>query len=243
MGRLHGSDASLAMKRYRRTSALKTMNDRYSTTGPTQTKVAVYNRNGARFGYVAEDQDGFDGVERASIGELEMVDNGMESNDGFGMDQEWKQGLSMMEGIKFATQIGKALNCALEPLPGSPPNHTNKPETVRNHALRGFGRSRSPTNLTNQSETVRKYESASSERLVRKSTPPNLINQSLYLPDNHMEHINKSHSGTGKKMYEPETVKSRAWDPSFGGIDSVLCNRALKHNTLKHALTRALSTR
>ena len=80
MERLQEPDASLAMIRYRHASALKTMNDRYSTTGPTQTKVAVYNRNGARFGYVEEDQDAFDGVERASFSELE-------SNDGCGMDQ------------------------------------------------------------------------------------------------------------------------------------------------------------
>ena len=116
MGRLHGSDASLAMIRYRRTSALKTMDDRYSTAGLKQTKVDVYNRNGKRRGYVEEDQDGFGGVERASFGELE-------SNNGCGMEQEWRQGFSMMEGMKFATQIGKALDCALEPLPGSPPNH------------------------------------------------------------------------------------------------------------------------
>ena len=126
MGRLHGSDANLAMIQYRRTSALKTMDDRYSTAGLKQTKVDVYNRNGKRRGYVEEDQDGFGGVERASFGELE-------SNGGYGMDQEWKQGLSMSEGMKFATQIGKA-HRAFEPLPGSTPNFTNQSETVRNHS-------------------------------------------------------------------------------------------------------------
>ena len=40
MERFHGSDASLAI-RYRRTSARKTKDDRYSIDGLTQTKVDV----------------------------------------------------------------------------------------------------------------------------------------------------------------------------------------------------------
>ena len=63
MGRLQGSDVSLAMIRYRRAFALKTMDDPLAWSKPTaglkQTKVNVYNRNGKRRGYVEEDQDGF----------------------------------------------------------------------------------------------------------------------------------------------------------------------------------------
>ena len=81
-------------------------------------KTNSYFGTGARYCYVEEDQDGFDGVERVSIAKLEIIDNGTESNGGYGMYQEWKQELSMMEGIKFATQIGKA-HRAFEPLPGS----------------------------------------------------------------------------------------------------------------------------
>ena len=90
-----------------------------------------------RTGYVEEDQDGFGGEERASIGELEMMDNWnqtlvgndghLESNDGCGMDQKWKQELSMMEGIKFATQIGKSTLCTV--CSKTPPNLINKSET------------------------------------------------------------------------------------------------------------------
>ena len=67
---------------------------------------------------------------------MEVINNGMESNDGYAMDQEWKQRFSMTEGIKFATQIDKARR-AFEPLPGLTPNLINQSqtETVHNELL------------------------------------------------------------------------------------------------------------
>ena len=76
-------------------------------------------------------------MERASFGELE-------SNNGCGMDQEWRQGFSTMEGMEFAAQIGKA-HRALEPLPGSTPNFINQSETVRNHSTLCSGVLKLPT--------------------------------------------------------------------------------------------------
>ena len=153
------------------------------------------------------DQDGLDAVKQANIGASKM-DNDMELNDGWQMDDDWNQFFKMMDNVRFASQLDKA-HCALEPLPGSPPNHIN------------------------QSETVRKSEPASSERLVRSSTTPNHINQSLYLSHNRMERINKRHNETGKTVRNSEMEKSRAWNSSFGGIDSTLCtfNRPFKDNT------------
>lgn len=59
-------------------------------------KVGPVIRNGERSSYVEEDQDDFDSVERANIGTSKM-DNGMESNDEWKMDQEWNKVFEMME--------------------------------------------------------------------------------------------------------------------------------------------------
>ena len=85
-------------------------------------------------------QDDFGIVKQASIGTSAM-DQGMESNDGQMMDQEWNQVFEMMERAEVSDFV---INSSLK----------------FDHAPRGFGRSRSPPNLINQSETVRKYESS-----------------------------------------------------------------------------------
>ena len=97
-------------------------------------------------------QDDFGIVKQASIGTSKM-DHGMESNDGWQMDDEWNQVFKMMDNVRFASQLDKA-HRAFEPLPGSTPN------------------------LINQSETVRSYESAPSGRLAGSTATPNFINQS-----------------------------------------------------------------
>ena len=107
MGRLHGSDASLAMKQYRRTSALKAMDDRTPTSGRNGTRVGSYIRNGSHGSCVGMDQDDFGGVERVSFGELEMMDNGMEWNDGLKMDQEWNQPVEMLKRVELSDFVVK----------------------------------------------------------------------------------------------------------------------------------------
>ena len=133
---------------------LTLMHDRTPTSGRNGTRVGKAIRNGSHWSCVGMDQDGLGVVKQASIGASKM-DHGMESNDGWQMDDDWNQVFKMMDNVRFASQLGKA-HCALEPLPGSPPK------------------------LTNQSETVRKYEPISPDRLVRSSTTPNYINQSFY---------------------------------------------------------------
>ena len=173
--RLHGSDASLAMIRYQR----------------------------ARCGYVEEDQDGFDGVELESIGEPEVMDNGMESNDGWKMDQEWKQGFSMMEGIKLATQIGKSTLCTVC--------------------------SKNPSNLTNQSGTVRN----ALWNCPFKDTTKSYYRLSESYESRKQSRVSKieSNDQTKRQVYQSETEKSRARESGFGCIYSTSCYRPLKDNT------------
>ena len=98
----------------------KAMNDRDPTSGKNGTKVGPYIQNGSHWSCFGEDQDDFGIVKQASIGTSKM-DNGMESHDGWQMDNEWNQVFKMMENVRFASQLDKA-HRAFEPLPGSPPN-------------------------------------------------------------------------------------------------------------------------
>ena len=98
----------------------KAMNDRAPTSSRNETKVGQRIRNGSHGSCVGMDQDDFGVVKQASIGTSKM-DHGMESNDGWQMDDEWNQVFKMMENVRFASQLDKA-HRAFEPLPGSPPN-------------------------------------------------------------------------------------------------------------------------
>ena len=73
-------DASLTVD-FRRTSVLKTMNDRYPTSGLTRTKVGKAIKNGERLVCVGEDQDGFDGVKQANVNSSGAMNSSMESNN------------------------------------------------------------------------------------------------------------------------------------------------------------------
>ena len=131
-------------------ASLKTMNDRTLTSGGNGTKVGQRIRNGNHGSCVGMDQDDFGIVKQASIG-TSAKDHGMESNDGWQMDDDWNQVFKMMNSVRFASQLDKA-RCALEPLPGSPPNFINQSETVRKNELASsgqLGRSRSPPNFIN----------------------------------------------------------------------------------------------
>ena len=113
-------------------ASLTFMNDRTPTSGKSVTKVGQRIRNGSHLSCVGMDQDDLGFVKQASIGASKM-DHGMESNDGWQMDDEWNQVFKMMDNVRFASQLDKA-HRALEPLPGSTPNLINQSETVRNHS-------------------------------------------------------------------------------------------------------------
>ena len=130
------------------------------------------------------DQDGLGAVKQANIGTSAM-DQGMESNDGQVMDQEWSQVFEMMEQAEVSDFV---VNFSLK----------------SNHALRGFGRLKPPPNHTYQSETVRKYGCASSERPERLSSPPNLINQSETVRKYESSHFGWTCRFNGHtKLYKP----------------------------------------
>ena len=65
---------------------LTLMNDRTPTSCKNVTKVGQRIRNGSHLSCVGMDQDGLDSVKQASIGASKM-DQGMESNDGWQMDE------------------------------------------------------------------------------------------------------------------------------------------------------------
>ena len=68
----------------------KAMNDRTPTSGENGTRVGKAIRNGSHGSCVGMGQDDFGIVKQASIGTSKM-DHGMESNDGWQMDDEWNQ--------------------------------------------------------------------------------------------------------------------------------------------------------
>ena len=84
-------------------------------------------------------QDDFGIVKQASIGTSEM-DQGMESNDGQMMDQEWNQMFEMMERAEVSDfVVNSSLKFESTPSGGlarsrATPNLINQSETVRNHS-------------------------------------------------------------------------------------------------------------
>ena len=150
------------------------------------------------------DQDDFGFVKQASIGTSKM-DQGMESNDGQMMDQEWNQMFEMLERAELSDFV---VNSSLK----------------FNHALRSFGRSRSPPNLINQSETVRNHSTLCSQALK-------LNTKSFYPSSNHMKHVNENHSQSEKKVYKSGFEESLAQELGFGNNYSTSCSRPLKINT------------
>ena len=176
-------------------ASLTFMNDRTPTSGKSVTKVGQRIRNGSHLSCVGMDQDDLGYVKQASIGASKM-DHGMESNDGWQMDDDWNQVFKMMDNVRFASQVSKARR-ALEPLPGSPQNLTNQSETVRKYDSAPSGRlagSTATPNFINQSETVRNHITILCSRALKLPT------KSFYLSNNHMDHANESHSQTEKKF-------------------------------------------
>ena len=164
-------------------ASLKPMNDRAPTSSRNETKVGLINRNGRHGSCAGMDRDDFGIVKQASIGTSAM-DHGMESNDGWQMDDEWNQVFKMMDNVRFATQIDKA-RCAYEPLPGSTPNFINQSETVRNYessSSGGLAGSTATPNFINQSETARNHGALRPGVLK-------LPTKSFYLSNNHTNHV------------------------------------------------------
>ena len=192
---------------------LTLMHDRTPTSGRNGTRVGKAIRNGSHGSCVGMDQDDFGFVKQASIGTSEM-DQGMESNDGQIMDQEWNQMFEMMERAEVTDFV---VNSSLK----------------FNHALRGFCRSRSPPNLINQSETARNQSTTLCARPFKDTT------KSYYhrLESCESESLNyetkyKDKSRVEISGYESEVEKSRAQKLSLGiNHGTTLCPRAFKHNT------------
>ena len=102
---------------------LKAMNDRYSTSGRDGTRVGKYTRNGNHRSCVGEDQDDFGVVKQASSG-TSKADQGMESNDGPEMDQEWAQLFEMMERAELSEFAAKS-NLEYGRVPSGRPARSN----------------------------------------------------------------------------------------------------------------------
>ena len=96
--RIDANDASMAE------AILKAMNNREPTSGKNGTRVRKAIRNGSHWSCVGEDQDDFRCVEQVGIGSSKM-DNGIESNNGLKMDQEWNQVFAMMEQIELGLAL------------------------------------------------------------------------------------------------------------------------------------------
>ena len=175
----------------------KAMNDRAPTSGQNETKVGLIIRNGNHGSYVGMGQDDFGIVKQASIGTTTM-DQGMESNDGQEMDQEWNQVFEMMDRAELSDFVVK-------------------PSLKFNHALRGFGRSRSPPNLTIHSNLTGSVRSALCERSFKTATKSYYRqpeNRELESWNHETEYKNKSRIETNG--YESEIKKKRAQELGLG---------------------------
>ena len=131
-------------------ASLKTMHDRYPTSGKNVTKVGKRIRNGSHWSCVGEDQNDFGFVKQASIGTSKM-DHGMESNDGQEMDQEWNQVFEMLEQVGLTNKANGILKHSHERIPSgmlacskAPPNLINHAGSVR--SAYSIIRSRKPSN-------------------------------------------------------------------------------------------------
>ena len=206
----------------------KAMNDRAPTSSRNETKVGQRIRNGSHGSCVGKGQDDFGIVKQASIG-TSAVDQGMESNGGQEMDQEWYQMFEMMERAEVSDFVVK-------------------PSLKFNHTLRGFDRSKSPPNFIHQSETVRDYGTTLGLRAFKLHTKP------FYQSNNHMSHINEnqiSKMETKSLMYE-NNQKNHNVESNFTrgtsrsetcngplGTTSCECNRAFKHTTKSYSYTNS----
>ena len=174
------------------------MHDHELTASETRTKVVPFIRNGERSNCVGEDQHDFGGVEQANIGTSKM-DNGIHSNDGQEMDQEWNQVFAMMEQVELARNVN---DFVVKPsLKRIPPGK--------------LVCSKTPPNLTNQSETE-----------TVRITMCNCLLKDTTKSYNHSSkscaNSTKNYNQSERKVYRSETEKSRAQDLSFGCIDSML---------------------
>ena len=94
MSRINVADAEPVV------ASLKAMNDRTPTSGKNGTRVGKAIRNESYLSCIGMDQDEFGIVNQASINASKM-DHGMESNDGWKMDDEWNHVFKMTDNVRL----------------------------------------------------------------------------------------------------------------------------------------------
>ena len=190
----------------------KAMNDRAPTSRQNGTKVGSAIQNGHHGSCVGMGQDDFGFVKQASGGTSKM-DQGLGSNDGQEMDQEWNQMFEMMERAEvsdFVANSSLKFECA-PPVP--------------------LARSRATPNLIKQSKTVRNQSTLCTRPF--KDTTKSYYHQSESCEAESLNHDTKYNdkSRIGISGYESELEKSRAHELGFGVNQDTSCPRAFKLHT------------